>query len=175
MEFYKDPIFITSLAGAIAAGLGTWWIRKTKLQEQKHFLSDKYAKEVEDITEIIIKWTASFGGYTDFLRVQPKRTKEVFQHIYTFDKSFFDKLKESIHIQNTSTGIHQPAREEVYYQFWAGMKGKIDGMSTSRPEFGYCDDCKDWLDKKQRRRCPNIQVLTIIFGIVLSGRTCILY
>ena len=157
MEFYKDPIFIIGVVGAIAAGLGTWWIRTTKLQEQRHFLSGQYAKEVKDIANIIIKWTNSFGGYADFLRIQPDRTKEVFQHIYTFDKSLFDKLKESIHIQNMSAGSHKPAREEIYYQFWIGIKGQIDGMPTSRPEFGYCIGCKDWLDKKQRSKYPNLK------------------
>ena len=157
MVFYEDPIFITGVAAVIAASIGAWWILATKLQEQRHFVSEQYAKEVDDIAEIIIGWTNSFGGFADFLGFQPKRTKEVFQHIYSFDKSLFDKLKESIHIQNTSAGSHKPAREEVYYQFYYSIKRKIDSMSTSRPEFGYCNGCKDWLDKKQRRRYPNLK------------------
>lgn len=97
------------------------------------------------------------------MKDHPERTKQVFQHIYTFDKSTFDKLKESFHIHNLSHTDSNP-EEEAYYKFHLKVKDQINNIVTStRPEFGYCTECEEFLNKKQRKKYPKLKDIDDIF------------
>jgi len=125
---------------------------------QRTFFRADYAKEVADITKIINN-ANRFGNFSEFLEKNPNRAKEVMQHIYTVKQSFFDKFKESFHIQNT-TPLDHTKRDTAYEEFHKSMINEISKISTLKPDFGYCNSCINCLDRKQKKRYPNLKKMT---------------
>lgn len=124
---------------------------------QRSFFRDQYARELVDVIKII-KNANGFGDFSELLGKNPKRAKEVMQHIYTFNQSFFDKFKESFHIQNTTPSDHTK-RNTIYEEYHKNMTDEISKISTLKPDFGYCDACENYLDRKQKKNNPKINEL----------------
>ena len=128
-----------------------------KSEGRYSFFRSGYITEVNNVIRIITTEWVSLGALIILWRKHPERTKQVLQHIYTFDKAYFDKLKASFHIHNTKPTDSNP-EENMYTQFLSEIKDEIKNIVTStKPEFGYCTDCKEFLDKHQKKKYPNLK------------------
>jgi len=131
---------------------------KELLTDKDPFFRDDYSTEVSKVIRIIRDKTKTFGDCAEFFSSYPEQRKQTLQHLYTFDESLFNKLRESRAFQNKWKGDKHGERDELYNKFIESMNKTIDDIeSTTNAEFGYCEKCKKYLDKEQKKKYPDLE------------------
>jgi len=136
---------------------------KELFTDKDPFFRADYNTEVNHIIRLIRDKTKTFGACAEFFRDYPEQRKQTLQHLYTFDESLFNKLKESFVFQYNSPTKHDE-REQLYNKFIDAVNKTIENIeSSTKPEFGYCDTCKDYLDRKQKKKYLDLKKINESF------------
>jgi len=130
---------------------------KELLTDKDPFFRDDYNTEVNHIVRLIRDHTKTFGGSAEFFINYPDQAKQTLQHLYTFDETLFNKLRESFVFQKLHSTKHDE-RTQLYNKFIESVNKTIENIeSATRPEFGYCEKCKKYLDRNQKKKYPDLE------------------
>ncbi len=147
----------------LAECVNTYNSIKELLTDKDPFFRADYSTEVSHVIRIIHDKTKTFGACAEFFRDYPEQRKQTLQHLSTFDVSLFNKLREPFAFQNKSPTKHDE-RDQLYNKFIESVNKTIENIeSTTNAEFGYCEKCKKYLDKDQKKKYPDLEKINESF------------
>ena len=145
---------VSSIRSSFVCGLQT--IKEWESSEKSFFRAD-YNTEVSNVIRLIRDKTKTFGACAEFFENYPEQRRQTLQHLYTFDESLYNKLRESFVFQYNSPTKHDE-RNQLYNKFIESVNKTIENIeSSTKPEFGYCEKCKKYLDKDQKKNYPDLK------------------
>ena len=131
---------------------------KELLTDKDPFFRTDYNTEISHIIRLIRDHTKTFGDSAEFFINYPEQRKQTLQHLYTFDETLFNKLREPFAFQNKWSRSKHDERDQLYNEFIKSVNKTIENIeSTTHPEFGYCEKCKKYLDRKQKKKYPDLK------------------
>ncbi len=157
MEFYENPALWIPVGISIViliVALKNYYFGKNRS------LKTDYFNEVKSILQAIHDHARTFGDFTQFLNSYPDLGRQILQHIYTFDKNAFGKLKESFTFQRTNQSQRHDERDKIFDESQYNINEKYWRLEyDARPEFGACKDCWKFLNKKQKQQYNDLKDL----------------
>ncbi len=148
----------------LAECVNTYNSIKELLTDKDPFFRADYSTEVSHVIRIIHDKTKTFGACAEFFRDYPEQRKQTLQHLSTFDVSLFNKLREPFAFQNKWQSEKHDERDQLYNKFIESVNKTIENIeSTTNAEFGYCEKCKKYLDKDQKKKYPDLEKINESF------------